>query len=533
VSVRVLVLGLDAAEATLIKRWSASGLLPNFARLSTGACEGAMQNCMQTLPGAIWPEITSGRSCGKVPLYFHPRQLRTGEARRRPIEAGELDPREYYWSVASDAGCKVCVVDQPQTVEVPGLNGIQIREWGLHDRYFDRAAFPRELLDELEQRYGAHPVTDRQTGETPTWACDDHGETPQGYADLRQRLLAGVDNKTAILLDLLQRDNWDLFVGCWSETHCAGHQFWHYLAENKETDAEQRDTLRTTVLEVYRRIDTGLGRILDAVGPDTWILVFTSHGMGPYVGGPGLLPEVLIRLGLGSGGRSTGAALVRRLQGAVKRLPRRYHDRLRQLSRLGPVRAVQAVSGDLVDPLESPRTRAASLINNRCGAIRINLCGREPFGCVAPGAEYEQLIDDLRTQLMKLEQPGSGERIVRQVLTAREAFGPECHPDVPDLLVDFREDLGPLEACQSKSVGVVQNSNYDPNYPRTGDHTTESHLWIRGPGLDAGSRLSANVLDIAPTVLQLLGVPLPEFLDGKPLHVIDHAPTNTSVRYRA
>jgi arylsulfatase A-like enzyme len=39
-----------------------------------------------------------------------------------------------------------------------------------------------------------------------------------------------------------------------------------------------------------------------------------------------------------------------------------------------------------------------------------------------------------------------------------------------------------------------------------------------GPGLDAGARLSgASTLDIAPTILRLLDVPVPEDLDGRPL----------------
>lgn len=522
------MLGLDAAEATLIEKWSAQGKLPTFASLSGAGRVAELDNCMRTLPGAIWPEITSGRSCGQVPLYFHPRQLRTGEARRRPIEAGELNPREYFWAVASAAGCRVAVVDQPQTVEVPGFNGIQVREWGLHDRYFDRAGYPEGLIAELERRYGPHPVTDRQTGSKPTWACDDHGETPQGYDELRRRLLAGVENKTDILLDLLQRDSWDLFVGCWSETHCAGHQFWHYLAGQGQGDVGQRKILEATVLEVYQKVDEGLGRLLEAVGPETWILVFTSHGMGPYIGGPRLLPEVLVRLGLGSGGNFIGASLVRHLQSAVKRLPRRYHEKLRQWSRLPPVRTLQAASGDLVDPLESPRTRAAALINNRCGAIRINLRGREPFGSVEPGKDFDQLIEFLRVELKLLVQPHSGEQIVREVLTAREAFGADHHPDVPDMMVDFRQDLGPLDACESEAVGRIEVSNYDPNYPRTGDHTTGSRLWIRGPGLSSGNVMPASTLDIAPTVLRLLEIPRPPWLDGVPLQFVNDVLTAES-----
>jgi hypothetical protein len=65
---------------------------------------------------------------------------------------------------------------------------------------------------------------------------------------------------------------------------------------------------------------------------------------------------------------------------------------------------------------------------------------------------------------------------------------------------------------------VLRLHQYGPDTPRSGDHTVESRLWAMGPGIEPGSRLEgANVLDLAPTVLALLGVPEPEGLDGKPL----------------
>jgi predicted AlkP superfamily phosphohydrolase/phosphomutase len=184
----------------------------------------------------------------------------------------------------------------------------------------------------------------------------------------------------------------------------------------------------------------------------------------------------------------------------------------------GPFRArLQARAGSLDHPLESPATRAVALPNNRCGAIRLNLRGREPFGAVEPGAEADACLEELRRELSALEHPETGERIVVRVETAEEAFGPERHPDVPDLVVLFRDDLGPLEACRSERVGVVTRPNYNPRIPRSGDHTAHSRLWAIGPGLEPGTIDGANVLDVAPTLLELLGVPLPDGLDGRPL----------------
>ncbi len=82
---RVVVIGLDAAEATLIEEWVAAGHLPNIARLRRGGVVLKLGNPMETLPGAIWPEICSGRSSGKVGLFYYPEQFHTGEAISLPV----------------------------------------------------------------------------------------------------------------------------------------------------------------------------------------------------------------------------------------------------------------------------------------------------------------------------------------------------------------------------------------------------------------------------------------------------------------
>ena len=508
---RVLVIGLDAAEATLIEGWAEAGELPTFARLAeSGAVFALDRNPLETLPGAIWPELTTGRSCGALPLYYHPQQLHTGEARLRPILAQEVDPGDYYWAVASAAGRRVAVIDQVQTVPTPDLNGIQLFEWGLHDRNFAIAADPPGLLDDVRRRFGDHPIT----------SCDLHGRSASGYRALREKLLAGVARKTELLLELMGREAWDLFTCTFGETHCVGHQFWHFRdAKHPDHDDAAPDAMRHAIRDVYRAIDDGVARLVREAGEDAALVVVASHGMGVYTGGPQLLPEFLVRLGLGSGGDGrASSAGVRRAQILVTHVPRPLQPALRRLAESAWIRRFQARSGCLLYPLESPSTRAAALKNNRCGAIRLNLSGREPFGRIAPGAQQAALVAEIRGELLALRQPASGEPIVERVVTADEAFGAGHHPDVPDLMVVFRTDLGVLEDCRSPRVGDIHVDLFHPNIPRSGDHTTESRMWLRSEGVAAGARLTgASTLDLAPTVLSLLEVAPPRSLGGRSL----------------
>ena len=258
-------------------------------------------NSLETLPGAVWPEIVNGISGGRQARFYHSRKLHTGEAGFRRIEADEVNPAESYWAIAAAHGRRVAAFDQPQSVPVQGLNGCQLMEWGVHDRSFGTVSEPPELLAEIEQRFGKYPVDN----------CDEaHGGSDDGYLRLLDDLMRGVALKEELYLDQLGRESWDLFACGFCETHCSGHQFWHFHDPNDRAhDPRAHPRLLGAGQEVYERVDAAIGKLVEAAGPDANILVFASHGMGLYIGGYQMLPEILNRLGYGSG--SSAAASVR------------------------------------------------------------------------------------------------------------------------------------------------------------------------------------------------------------------------------
>lgn len=490
---RVLVIGLDAAEVTLLERWTAEGRLPAFRDVMEQGARFRLDNCWSTLPISVWPELTHGRSPGKIALYFPPRQLRTGEAELRRVMPDEVDP-EGFWTIASDAGKRVAAIDLPWTVPPRDLNGIFLAEWGTHDRWFGTASLPSSLAGELRERHGPYPVH----------LCDDdYGPSTRERERLASELLEAVDHETRVLVDLLERDEWDLFACVFGQFQCVGHNFWGFA------DSADRvpEPLRTAMLDVYSRVDEGIDALRSAAGSNAVVAVFVSHGMGPLTGGVQLLPEVLVRLGVGSGKGSV--ATVR------SRLPLGVRSTIRKLVP-GPLRMrLQKAAGSLPDPLASPATRAVALPSDVNGCVRLNLRGREPNGSVESGAEAESLLTELRRALLELEHPESGEPIVAGVVTADEAFGPDRHPDIPDLMVRFRTDLGVLDACVSERVGLVKVPIRIAH--RTGEHTGDARLWLVGDGIAGGEMQLAHALDVAPTILALLGVPVPSHLDGRPL----------------
>jgi predicted AlkP superfamily phosphohydrolase/phosphomutase len=482
-SARVLLIGLDAAEATVFHDIPGAFLASAAERSASGWLGGNHGFLTDT----VWPEIRTGTSAAQNGVYFQPNQVRTGESRIRARRPDELDPERFYWNLAAQSGRQVAAIDQPLTPMRPDGPAIELGEWGTHDRI----GFDARPVDVSARR-----VVDRH-GDHPVWSCD---AINNGRRNAGERLLAGiragVDRKTSLVAELLALREWDLFTASFSEGHCVGHHFW-------PTDASQQPE---AVAAVYTDLDGALRSIVEGAGNGSTVIVYCSHGMSTIDHGSRFVPAVLQLMGLAPP-RST-----RRRSIAVATPPglRRWIRRLVKpatLQKLG-------LTSDL--PLDDPKNRAIPVPNSRHGAIRLSLAGRDPAGVIEPGSDIQRrVVEDIRRVFSSLRSTETGQRVVEDVLLLDEVLGTDRHPDLPDLIVRFRTDIGVIGDCRSDTLGIIRVPI--PGF-RTGEHGTPGAIWAMGPGIEPGTDLGdVRTVDIAPTVLSLLDIPIPDWIDGTPI----------------
>ena len=158
------------------------------------------------------------------------------------------------------------------------------------------------------------------------------------------------------------------------------------------------------------------------------------------------------------------------------------------------------------------KTRAYSQGN--FGQIFVNQKGRQPQGCVEP-EDVRPLLDDLKAGLLAIPHPETGEPLVEKVYERDELYdGPHAHlaPDLTVVLRDWRyRTIGLHDFTTNKLISPVVRPDRRPPDGGRPDRLR--------PGRPAGRepRRAANLLDIAPTVLHLLGVPVPADMDGRVL----------------
>ncbi len=155
------------------------------------------------------------------------------------------------------------------------------------------------------------------------------------------------------------------------------------------------------------------------------------------------------------------------------------------------------------------RTVAYSLGN--LGPIFINLKGREPEGIVSPGKEYKKFIKEIRDELSELEDPESGEKVLQHVFFKEDIYKGEHLAEAPDIVFLPERTYYALGQHNFPSNSWVETTRV-----KTGCHTMNGVVMMIGEGIKEGKEIKeARIIDLAPTILAALGVPIPNDLDGE------------------
>jgi predicted AlkP superfamily phosphohydrolase/phosphomutase len=274
-------------------------------------------------------------------------------------------------------------------------------------------------------------------------------------------------------------------------------------------------------LNHYQKLDQAIGKLLEASGPDTNLIILSDHGTGAFYKGV-LLNEWLRQKGwlvakneMGSSHRMfaslglTRSNISATLRGmGLGRVERVIKDVLGNRIEILPVSS----RAEFPNAIDWEHTKAYSFGYH--GQIYINLKGREPQGIISPGDEYDQVCREITQELMELIDPVDGKPVVDKVYHRSKAFHGPAYDEAPDLTVIMR------------GLSYITRSGYEfgkageifipPLEHQSGSHRMEGILIMAGPGVrSAGYQGNQScIIDVAPTALHMMGLPIPDNMDG-------------------
>ena len=506
---KVFIIGLDGATFDIIHPLIEKGKLRNIARLMKNGSWGKLRSTIPPLSPVAWTSFATGKNAGKHGIFDFLRrepdsyQMRFNNANSRcskPI-----------WALLSEAGKKVGIINVTMSYPPDKVNGLMIS--GM-DTPGDESPFtyPLELYQEIKGKFGKYIFT-TESG------------VPEDIDRETEKFIRGIHNEIKYRLNiteyLMQRNAWDFFVTIFLASDSVCHFCWKYTDINHPNYNPKMASKYANVIDnVYEKLDDAVGKLADSVDEDTTVIIMSDHGFGPvykvlYIN------RWLCDKGYLKFAEKSNYRRLHRMFSYVKRelkkvVPEQFVEKRKELGR-------RKHKSQIMNPLYNVKwveTKAFS--EGTYGAIFINLKGREPEGMVKPGSAYEQLRHQLISDFMEVKDPESGDSVVRKVYKTEEVFHGNYLDKAPDLLVEFNDGYDSVGKFNKDQLGIELEGGclYQLNN-WSGNHRLDGILITSGPLVrELGEIKGAEIIDIAPTVLYLMGLPVPKDMDGKVLKEI-------------
>jgi predicted AlkP superfamily phosphohydrolase/phosphomutase len=486
VSNEILIIGWDGATFSVLHPLVEQGVMPNLKALLEQGASGVLRSTIPPVTAPAWTSFITGVNPGKHGLITWQRPVDSQPMTKRWVSSRDVRaPRLWDWLPDLTVG----VLNLPISYPPMQVNGFVVSGM-LTPSSAKSYTYPKDLQTFVEQAADGYVLdVDLINGE---WDF----ATEQGQLAFLDALRIACRKRVKAALALEKRYHPDLYIVVFETPDRLQHVLWRYAIGEDDFPGKSQ-VIERAIVACYRELDTALGALLEGMRRDTVFLI-SDHGFcGQHtlVCTNGWLAEK------GLLAYRRGAMAVR---GRLRRATRAVWGRLPQrLVRGGRA----AFSADAL--IDWERTHAYTGFPMDHG-LYVNLRGRESFGIVEPGQDYEALRHQLRDRLLKLRDERIGASIFRSVYLREEIY----HGPYVDLAPDILFELTPgYKVVTTPTARLVMD---DVSQAGEGFHERDGVIVVAGPDVIPGGQVNgAEIIDIAPTVMYVMGAAVPRYMDGR------------------
>jgi predicted AlkP superfamily phosphohydrolase/phosphomutase len=510
---KLLIFGIDGGSWEVILPLIEQGELPHLSALIQKGVHGTLRSTLPPQSAPAWASLITGQNPGRHGILdFWARDLRQYEDPTTQLNQSTAFAGQTIWDYAGAAGFHVGAVSVPVTYPAWPVNGFLISGTLLAPGVNENSAHPSHLAT----RYGL------------CLNFPDSYRYGASREDVIQKGPAMMLQRKDVVCQLLAEYPCDLLMVVMGETDKAQHDFWRY--REPDCTEEERARYGDVVNEHYRIADRALGEILDTFGDDGLVAIVSDHGAGPYPRREFRTNAWLRECGLLSvqnkpvNFQAAVIGLARRLK---RFLPGSLQAALRNTKGAGLAQALRSRYTGLHDIAWNNTQAYRVPMQPPAEGIMINLKGRQPEGIVPP-EKYQAKVLEITDGLKELRDPETNEPVIAQVYHRDQVFtGPYTEERTPDLVLlmkaNYKGAWGNLPPIIAP-VMAAERAQY------RGEHTMDGIFILSGPKIRHAARIEgASILDVTPTLLHALELPIATNMDGQVR--LDAFESSSPVRY--
>jgi predicted AlkP superfamily phosphohydrolase/phosphomutase len=455
---KILVIGLDCAAPEVVLR---DERLVNIRRLMSQGCYGRLESVIPPITVPAWMCMSTSQDPGSLGVYGFRNRTDHSYGGLAVANSGSINAPAI-WDSFGTNGKKVVLVGVPPMYPPRQVNGVSVGCFLTPDSAQSQFTHPPGVKDEIEKVVGG------------TYPVDVTGFRTDNKDWLKDQLHDMTRKHFEVIRHLMTTVEWEYFQFVEIGLDRVHHGFWKYQ-DQTDRDYAPGHKYESVVRDYYRMLDEEVGTLLKLVDEDTIVLVASDHGAQRLDGGF-CVNDWLRREGL----------LVLNEE-PVKTTP---------------------FSPKMVD---WTKTRVWSE-GGYYARVFVNVEGREPSGLV-PAAELDRFLADLTARFQALPDD-RGRTMSTQVFRPRDIYR-TVRNVAPDLIVHF-------DRLFWRSIGSVGNPQLHVRENDTGpdgcNHAQHGVFVLSAPNLPQRGEVDGmRLLDIAPTLLELSGRPVPASMQGQSL----------------
>ncbi len=453
---RVLLLGLDCASPSLIFEQFKSHL-PTLTSLMNRGTWGNLTSSTPCITVPAWASMTSSRDPGVLGIYgFRNRAAHDYDSLF--VADGRYIKQKRIWDYVGEAGGESVVLNVPQTYPVMPISGHLVSGFLTTDTG-TQFAYPAIFKQEVLKHF-------------PDYQFDVRDFRNVDRSQLLQQLIELTHIQYELLHHTLMNKNWQFAMHVNISLDRIHHAFWRYHDPQHRLH-EVDSPFSTVILDYYKLVDEWLGRIIADLDDDTAIIVASDHG-------------------------------VKRMDGAIA-----INEWLWQNGWLVLKQSPDGITRFSNDLVDWENTRAWST-GGYYGRIFMNVAGREPMGMI-PQSDYEAVRDELAQAICAI--PDDRGQALHTTAYKPEEIYQHVNGISPDLLVYF----GDLHWRCVGGVGYGQHYTLENDTgPDDANHAQDGLFIIYNQRQKGQGQISDHqLMDIAPTVLSLMDIPIPDTMQGR------------------